>query len=209
MTPFDKFLNECRPTGKLKRRHKNKSFAIVGNAESIKGTGQGEDIDGQDIVIRINNGWDITGEDMADVGSRTDIVYSCGAVNSKLHMAAQNNRYWTAALYSANLRLCEIMREWYFLSGYVTRRIRPSTGTLAILEALCCDPSSVYVCGFDFFDSRNRYEMTHQGRYRAVPMRDFYHDFEQDRLFLARMFQTFDRIFTIDKVLQECISLNE
>ena len=53
---------------------KGKRVAVVGNAESIIGSGQGEKIDSYDIVIRINLRFPKE-EEYKDVGKRTDINY--------------------------------------------------------------------------------------------------------------------------------------
>ena len=55
----------------------NKSVALVGPAKYMKGSGLGKEIDSHDTVIRINRGIESTLTYPEDLGSRTDILYSC------------------------------------------------------------------------------------------------------------------------------------
>lgn len=65
------------------RQLRGKTVALVGAAASIQGTGSGPDIDGHDVVVRVNNGFIYPGNMRHDLGSRTDIVYHTGVVNTR------------------------------------------------------------------------------------------------------------------------------
>jgi hypothetical protein len=56
---------------------KNKSVALVGPAKYLSNSNLGSEIDEHDIVIRLNRGYEITELYKKDIGSRTDVLYSC------------------------------------------------------------------------------------------------------------------------------------
>ena len=55
----------------------NKKVALVGPAAYMVGTKLGKEIDEHDTVVRINRGVELIEEYGADVGTRTDVLYSC------------------------------------------------------------------------------------------------------------------------------------
>jgi len=52
-----------------------KRVVLVCPSKSIESSVQGEFIDGHDIVVRLNNGYNLTPYQQTDFGSRTDLVY--------------------------------------------------------------------------------------------------------------------------------------
>lgn len=54
-----------------------KSVALVGPAAYMVGSGCGDEIDSHDVVVRLNRGIECVDEISSDVGSITDILYSC------------------------------------------------------------------------------------------------------------------------------------
>ena len=56
---------------------KGKKVAIVGPAKYMMGKGWGEEIEKHDVVVRINRGIESTKKFPEDLGTRTDILYSC------------------------------------------------------------------------------------------------------------------------------------
>lgn len=56
---------------------KGKSIAIVGPASYMENSGFGQEIDVYDLVVRINRSIESVSEWSVDIGSRTDILYSC------------------------------------------------------------------------------------------------------------------------------------
>lgn len=56
---------------------KGKNVALVGPAKYMEGSNLGNEIDNHDIVIRINRGIESIDYFKKDIGSRTDIFYSC------------------------------------------------------------------------------------------------------------------------------------
>jgi hypothetical protein len=66
----------------------NKKVIIVGPAQYLDGSGMGKFIDSYDIVVRLNNSYPIKKESFVDLGSRTDVLFHTGAVNTTLKYAA-------------------------------------------------------------------------------------------------------------------------
>lgn len=56
---------------------KGKSVAIVGPAQYMMSSGLGKEIDSFDTIVRINRSYESINQYSADIGSRTDILYSC------------------------------------------------------------------------------------------------------------------------------------
>lgn len=54
---------------------KNKRVIIVCPSKSVEASGQGAFIEGHDVIVRLNNGYNIAPALEKDFGSRTDIVY--------------------------------------------------------------------------------------------------------------------------------------
>jgi hypothetical protein len=66
----------------LLSRLRGKTVALVGAADSITGTGSGPEIDSHDVVVRVNNGFNIVESMKPDVGTRTDVVYHVGVTTT-------------------------------------------------------------------------------------------------------------------------------
>ena len=56
---------------------KNKKVALVGPASYMDGSNLGTEIDKHDVVVRINRGIESIDQHSKDIGSRTDVFYSC------------------------------------------------------------------------------------------------------------------------------------
>jgi hypothetical protein len=54
-----------------------KDVVIVGPAAYLEGSGFGKNIDSKDVIVRINRSFETPEKIPEDVGSRTDIIYSC------------------------------------------------------------------------------------------------------------------------------------
>ena len=61
----------------MKTEMREKTVALVGPALYMAGVGLGNEIDSHDIVIRLNRGMEPVSNYSKDVGTRTDILYSC------------------------------------------------------------------------------------------------------------------------------------
>ena len=56
---------------------KEKTVSLVGPASYMMGSDHGEQIDSDDVVIRINRSYESVDVFSSDIGKRTDILYSC------------------------------------------------------------------------------------------------------------------------------------
>lgn len=56
---------------------KDKSIALVGPASYMVGSGHGNEIEQHDVVIRLNRGIELVENYPNDIGTRTDVLYSC------------------------------------------------------------------------------------------------------------------------------------
>jgi hypothetical protein len=65
------------PNEALVEYMRGKTVALVGPASSALGTGKGEFIDSHDVVVRINKHFFANPDWAEDVGTRTDVLYSC------------------------------------------------------------------------------------------------------------------------------------
>ena len=54
-----------------------KTVAIVGPAQYMTGLGLGKEIDSFDVVVRLNRSCESIRNYSKDIGSKTDILYSC------------------------------------------------------------------------------------------------------------------------------------
>lgn len=154
-----------------------KSVVIVGPAASLTGRGQGELIDSHDVVVRINLALPIPEDRAEDIGSRTDVLYH--VLYSQNHFRDLGRKHteeeiegWRAAglryLVTRHEATNERVRAIRPLIGdfpmlhvniELIRQIRqhirsvPNTGAVAIAHLLSLPIRSLYVTGFDFYET--------------------------------------------------------
>ena len=56
---------------------KGKKIALVGPAQYMTNSNLGQEIDAHDVVIRLNRGYELVDKYSSDIGSKTDVLYSC------------------------------------------------------------------------------------------------------------------------------------
>ena len=160
---------------------KDKKIALVGPAAYMMGSKLGKEIDCFDLVVRINRSYEVTEDFRHDIGSRTDILYSCmieksenaGKVNlntlKKLDLKylcippASNMKGLanTASLHEMiNKSNFEQIREKiptrivdHFFHNDLAKNIdcRPNTGFMAIYDILRFNPDALKIYGFSFY----------------------------------------------------------
>jgi len=159
----------------------NASLAIVGNAGYLADRQQGTQIDGHDLVLRMNNC--VTAGHEAEVGRRTDVFLSTFWQDIRLdNPAIQDARFLIAAVPNnfakppplqhrhgepitaamLNLKRKEVFApaEAYFAEKCRQIGRYPTTGAMAIflaMEHLLPVCSSVSITGFSFFAGRSHY----------------------------------------------------
>lgn len=156
----------------------DKSIALVGPAASLLGRKQGSFIDGFDIVIRLNLACPVPSELHADIGSRTDILYHVLFNNRMIHTLKRAHtpaeirswkedgvRFIVTRQMGSSDRLPSFKRALgdqiplvVMPDGYVDKlrskvRVLPSTGVIAIAHLLDHPIRSLFVTGFDFYQT--------------------------------------------------------
>jgi hypothetical protein len=146
----------------------DKSLAIVGNSESILSSNAGQDIDGHDLVLRMNRGY-VTGKS-ASIGSKTDIVaMSLAAEESEFVKGFPGAKaiMWTMPPPWKYKRLPEWVKAdkrtymypvdtWQALWDKLGHK--PSTGCMVIdFIHEYTDPASVSIYGFDNWATKSWY----------------------------------------------------
>lgn len=144
---------------------KSKTVALVGPAASLKGQGMGEYIDSHDFVVRINYA---KIQSVIDAGSRTDIVYYDGSYhdysscNPKILICSYPETEWFfESRCRSNTEKFKRKYEHYIMNADTYKslkssldpnyKVRPNSGTIAIVDLLKSDLSSLYITGVDFY----------------------------------------------------------
>lgn len=124
---------------------KIKSVAIVCAAAYLQGAKMGSEIDGHDLVVRVNLGYQMVGLYPHDLGTRTDVVYFCGSNwnNRQVH----HNRIPKGA---------KIVKVNQAIPGAqnIARNYVANTGTRAAID-YAMKGYDVHVYGMDFYASAN------------------------------------------------------
>ena len=165
----------------MKTEMREKSVALVGPALYMAGIGLGNEIDSHDIVIRLNRGMESVSKYSEDVGTRTDILYSCliekkanagiidvdyyKGLNLKMIVAPPHSNF---VGYSETTRFHDLVPtpKVEEISEHVPVRIvdadfhadlarevscKPNTGFMAIYDILRAEPKSLSIYGFSFY----------------------------------------------------------
>jgi len=146
-----------------------KRVALVGSAASVLGTGLGAEVDGHDVVVRVNWSAPVPPALVADIGSRTDVLYHVLRFNKQLVTRADVRRWIRArvgCLVSVHPARKRRVRHFAALAGdaiplvaMTAFRINmarslgtvPNTGVCALAHLLSADVKEVSVYGFDFY----------------------------------------------------------
>jgi hypothetical protein len=150
-----------------------KTVALVGPAASLKGQGRGEYIDSHDFIVRINYA---KIQSVVDCGSRTDIVYYDGSNHdystcnpSILICSYPTTEWFFPSRCRPNVDRFEQKYEHYIMDSDAydslkysldpNRKVRPNSGTIAMVDLLRSNLSKLYITGVDFY--RSSYLNTH------------------------------------------------
>jgi hypothetical protein len=177
---------------------RGRRVAVVGRAASILGSGHGPQIDGFDLVVRINALLPLDPSLAADIGTRTDVVYHCLGCRDVAAVAQQ--------LGVSTVRVDARYREELAPgSGFPAMLYRPFTGTVAIFDVLRHGAAAVWAAGMDLgatghsvAGSRQRWR---DGAFTFPEKRiRWCHDPAGDRVLLAKLAAA-DPRFTCDAAL--------
>lgn len=158
-----------------------KTVALVGPAKYMENSCMGQKIDSHDLVVRINRGIESSFVHGNDIGSRTDIYYSClieraqqtGNIDADLLQSVGVKHI--VAPPSSDMKGFSRAREFHpmvnrkkveHLNTEIpvsiidhnfnndissSVRCKPNTGFLAIYDLLRYDPKNIFICGFSFY----------------------------------------------------------
>lgn len=174
---YNKWL-DIRKDGKYDSQYnellKDKKVIVVGPSPSLEGSGKGKEIDGYDIVVRVNKGFPIEDGFESDLGSRTDIHYHClhtspeccGNIfyeemkNKNVLVSCPYPKY-VRPFYSDVTSFEKENKKWnlsfhcadtdYYIGVAKMLGTRPNSGTMAIMDLLCYDLKELHITGFTWF----------------------------------------------------------
>jgi hypothetical protein len=160
---------------------KEKTVSLVGPASYMMGSDHGEQIDSDDVVIRINRSYESVDVFSSDIGKRTDILYSClieknanaGMLDRDVlvskgikyicappasDMKGQSNKTTLHSLIDVD-KIRDISKEIpvrvvdHIFHNQLAREVncRPNTGFMAIYDILRCSPKKLSLYGFSFY----------------------------------------------------------
>jgi len=209
---------------------KGKHVVLVGPAQSILGTNQGNIIDNFDVVVRIKKALSLPSELEPDIGKRCDVLYHsmnfnsvCGGkldldllkrkkvkflmgvyppVNPQLENLGYKEHFQDIlSIYTGNLAHVDI--DW-FLNIVKSVGALPNTGTMAILDILNHDVASLYITGITFF--RGGYIPCYHSRYTEKGITNFIkevglHKTELELDYILKKFSQDKRVTWHDKEL--------
>ena len=197
---------------------KNKKVVLVGPAAYLHNSKKMNFIDSFDVVVRLNNGYNISEERIQDLGSRTDVLYHCfwgpHFPQSIPFLTYPNIEPFSTDLTKFNLvNQNRVPFEVYDLELYLKLfnllNSRPNTGTCAIYDLINSQIKSLHVCGITMFKGGyiKGYRKTHVFNSRKeVELENNIHknhDIGNQIKFLKNIFK--DERVTLDKEVRDSI----
>ena len=174
-----------------------KRVAIVGRAGSLLSSENGAAIDAADVVVRVNAVLPILPEHEVHIGTRTDLVYHCKrAKASRISAAKRGIPTWRV-----RGRARRYAAETHFTNS---KRLRPTTGFMAIWAALQCGAAEVRLFGFDFFSSGHYQDREPDGDDYSRPLA-WMHSPSQERRAIKRLIKKHPGLLIPDRVLKESL----
>ena len=163
----------------------NKKVIIVGPGSTVKDDCKDLNVDGFDLICRLNKHWRLQKGDHAVLGHRTDILYHCMNQNQYCRKDVQfwkandyrvvsrvdidklkshaKSRHFRQLNVGINLPL-DLVPNTFFNKCKADLGCNPSTGILTILHLLSMPVESVTVVGFDFYQSLYLYRTDEKWR---------------------------------------------
>jgi hypothetical protein len=171
--------------------------AVVGRAGSLLRSGNGAAIDACDVVIRVNAVLPIEPAHERHIGTRTDLVYHCKrARQSRIQATRRGIPHWRVRG-KARRKAAEI----HFINS---RKLRPTTGFMAIWAALQCGAEEVHAFGFDFFRSGHYQDREPDGDDYSKPLA-WAHSPSEERRAIKRLVERYPTRLFPDKILREAL----
>ena len=179
-----------------------KTVALVGRAGSILGTGHGPAIDAAEVVVRVN--WlmiPVPEEYAPDVGTRTDLVYTCLLCATARRLAKENGIPWKRSSGGRRAR--------WSAKLFPKREVwRMSTGCLAAVHLLKAGARRVNLYGFDLMRSEHYQERTPDGNNPdGSKSGRWLHDWDLERKAWLRLLKKHGSKLAPDAVFREALGL--
>ena len=200
---------------------KNKKVIIVGPASYLENSLKEDFINSFDIVVRLNNSFNIPKTSIRDIGNRTDVLYHClwgphfpnsiPLLKSKIKILKTS--YPNIAPFSLDIeRFMKINSDRIPYEIYETKKYkelfdlvgsRPNTGTMAIFDLLSYDIDNLHISGITMFRggyiSNYRKNFMHKSRKEVQKENEIYkvHNIQQQIEYLKKKLVD-DRI-TLDR----------
>lgn len=191
----------------LKEIVDGKRVVVLGSSKCVEDNNR-ENIEGYDVVVRVNYGWPVDKILLDKTGNRVDIFYNYG------HNRKRNNNLTQAKLVSYAIEgpfseFCK-RKNIHTTSLVANRRqfrekydVYPTTGFFAIWELLHCNLKELYVTGFTFykepyFEDRPRKDIVFEKILDGQTVHDFNWEFEH----MCRLYLDDSRV-KIDNKLYE------
>ena len=160
---------------------KNKSVAIVGNASFLFDKSYGEEIDKNDVVVRINKGY-INLNKKCQGKKTTVLAYNnYSMIDQNLNLI----KNFKLIHMSDRFRKKEMIKNIFFYPLKYLKELkektkvnRPSTGLMIIDYVGRCEPKNIILYGFDWKDTPTYYEKNR----KIEP-----HDFEKEREYISNL----------------------
>jgi len=149
-----------------------KRIAYVCPSPHLRGMKMGEYIDSHDLVVRVNQSFEMPEEDWEDYGKRTDILMNCLNIHKIKALRdgiefARTLKYIVCPMVSmwdiqrVHDFLDEVGTPWHNVcDGYLFKVFKEvgttcNTGLMGIITLLNYDVKEVYVTGMTFFNMNN------------------------------------------------------
>jgi len=167
--PFVNSFRDYNFDDKLNKLVKGKRIAYVCPSPHLKGKGLGKTIDSYDIVVRINQAYEMPESDWEDYGRRTDIVMNC-LNHYKRNAISRDTDFAKSLKYIVNPMVLmwekqlvydfmdELGVEWHNVcDGYLFKCFNEigttaNTGLMGIITLLNYDVKELFITGMTFFN---------------------------------------------------------
>lgn len=196
----------------LKSQIKNKTVALVGNAQSLTESNHGAEIDSHDVVCRINRGPDLCGSDSH--GNRTDILFfsmpewvstnkdvlenvlmiHTGHCHNPSFMNDQEKKMFKPTLHTDYFFPREEFDSLKKQMGYTRHKSWPSTGATSLHLCLRGLPKKLALYGFDFKKTYTFYHENKTGDPATLHDRKRKHDWTLERRYVEKLIKQHSHI---------------
>lgn len=151
-------MNELASLASIQSLIKGRRVALVGNSRKV--LGQQFDIDGYDVIVRMNEAWQLPDEMVQSVGSRLELLCVSGKQRKIDELAEKEfmvmwmspkNRDTISRTTCDKINFYPL--DWW-QALYETLGARPSTGCMAVdTVRRLIDDGTLTLYGFDFFQN--------------------------------------------------------